>query len=89
MRGLSETKFQLLRPSPKLEFTESQFRGHVLDKNVTISRPSPKPEFSESQLCDKARLEPNGTLTPSNPGSGRGWLSRGPALSAPTLLQSQ
>ena len=56
--GISETKFCILRPSPRLEFSESQFRDRVRDLNflglsfetesetevfkVSISRPSPR-----------------------------------------------
>ena len=67
--GISETNFCISRPSPRLEFSESQFRDWVRDANfpslsfetesetevlrVSISRPSPRLKFSESQFRDR------------------------------------
>ena len=69
--GISETDFLISRPSPRLEFSESQFRDWVRDSNflslsfetesetevfiVLISRPSPRLKFSESQFRDRVR----------------------------------
>ena len=68
---ISETNSCISRRSPRLEFSESQFRDRVRDSNflslsfetesetevfrVSISRPSPRLKFSESQFRDRVR----------------------------------
>ena len=68
MAGISETNCCISRPSPRLEFSESQFWDRVRNSNflslsfetksktgifrVSISRPGPRLKFSESQFRD-------------------------------------
>ena len=68
---ISETKFWLSRPRPRLVFSQSQFRDRVRDWNfmslnfetesetkilrVSISSPSPRLDLSESQYRDRVR----------------------------------
>ena len=46
--GISETNFSISRPSPRLEFSESQFWDRVRDSifQVSVSSPSPRLTFS-------------------------------------------
>ena len=69
--GISETNFCISRPSPRLEFSESQFRDRVQDSNflslnfetesetqffqVSISKLSRRLTFSKSQYRDRVQ----------------------------------